>query len=111
MTSGFVTPQGAIAIGLPQGSIAAASVTSSYQLVGVIFGSPVLQLWIYNSMDQDVQISWDGVNDRLVLPSGGTYITDAHANCFILPGNQGVYIKTLTASPTTGSLYCGGFTY
>lgn len=97
------------AVPLTQRSIAAASIGSSYSLVGSIFSDPVVLLIIVSTLDQDVQISWDGSADHLALPSSGTLVIDFKSDDIVFPGNFGVYVKQI-GTPTTGTLYISAFT-
>lgn len=89
-------------------SIAAASIVAGYTLVTSIFGSGVVQLILYSSLDATVQLSLDGVRDFIPIPAGGTLIIDVKSNVGALSGAFGVYVKDL-GNPTTGSLYVSGF--
>jgi hypothetical protein len=95
------------ALPLVQRSIAAGSITGSYQIVGSTFGQGVVELIIYSSLDQSVQISLDGANDFIPIPAGAVLILDLKNNLTALGGWRGVYVKTL-GNPTTGSLYVSG---
>lgn len=90
---------------LSQRSIAAASITGSYKIVGSKFNQGVITLIIYSSLDQAVQISLDGIDDFIPIPAGGTLVLDLKTNFVALGGWRALYVKTL-GSPTTGSLYC-----
>lgn len=104
-----LTPYAQEAVPLVQRVAAAAAITTSYTLVGSIFSSPVLTLIIYSSLDQTVQLSLDGTNDFIPVPSGATMVLDVRTNNVALAGWRGVYVKEI-GNPTTGSLYVGGLT-
>ena len=101
-------PDNVKAVPLVQRVIAAASISSSYAIVGSIFSAPVVQLIIYSSLDEDVQISLDGVNDFIPIPEGATLVLDMKSDNIVLSSARGVYVKEI-GNPTTGSLYVGGF--
>lgn len=92
------------AVVIPQTSLAAASITSSYKIVTSIFGSGVKKLIIVSSLDGTIQLSLDGSTDFIPLIKGGTLIIDADDLPF--SGAWGVYVKTID-SVTTGSVYVG----
>lgn len=104
-----LTPDSIRAVPLVQQSIAAASITSSYQLIGQVFGGPVVCLIVLSLLDASVQMSLDGINDWLPMPTSGTLIIDEHTNGIVLDASKALYVKTL-GIPTTGSLYVSGFT-
>jgi hypothetical protein len=94
---------------LAQRSILYSSLTSSYQLVGAVFPAPLVQLIIVSTLNDSVQFSWDGIIDAFPIVAGANIILDIKANGIIESANQGCYVKTL-GSPSSGSLYFGGFT-
>ncbi len=96
------------AVPLVQRVIAAASIGSSYTVVGSTFGRGVTLLIIISTLDQDVQLSLDGTNDWVPLVASGTLVLDEKTNGGVLAGWRGVYVKEI-GNPTTGSLYVGGF--
>ncbi len=97
------------AIPIAQKSIAAASISGTYAIVGSIFSTPPTIIIIVSTLDQTVQFSWDGVIDAFPIVTGGMLIIDFRTNGMAIPGNFGPYVKEI-GNPTTGSLYVGGFT-
>ena len=93
---------------IPQQTLAESSLTSSYQIVGQIFGAGVVQLLIVSTYDHTVQMSLDGVHDWIPMPATSTLIIDFKSNRGGISGAWGLYVKTLD-SPTTGSIYVSGF--
>lgn len=96
------------AIPIAQKSLAAASITNSYTLVGSIFSAPVVLLIIVSTLDQTVQLSWDGSTDAIPLLAGGTLVLDFKSDQITFPGNLGVYVKEI-GNPASGSVYVGAF--
>ena len=97
------------AVPFTQVSIAAGSITSSYQAIGTAnFNRQMVEVIIVSTLDAVVQWSWDGVNAAFPIPAGATIIINLKSNAIVLSANYGPYVKTL-GSPTTGSLYVGGF--
>ena len=109
MTVPGLTPYAQAAVPLVQRTIAAASISSSYAVVGSIFSKPVLCLIVVSTLDQAVQVSLDGTNDFIPVPAGATLIIDSRMNNVVLAGWRGVYVKEI-GNPTTGSLYVSGLT-
>lgn len=98
------------AIPLTQIAYAAASITSSYTVAGT-FTSPVVMMMVMSTLDQPVQISFDGVHDHLAVPAGSTVPVfirlDFKDNRTVLP-NPIIAVKEI-GNPTTGSLYVCAF--
>ncbi len=58
-----------------------ASLTGSYQVVSAGGFSVDMAVYkLYNSSTNDIDISYDGIRDQDILPSGGTLILDVQAN-------------------------------
>lgn len=91
-----------------QRSLAFGSITGSYALVGSVFTEPVLLLYIMSTLDQPVQLSFDGTNDHMPIFANGFIIFDEAMNGLILDGAKGVYVKEI-GNPTTGNLYVSCF--
>lgn len=90
--------------------VAAASITSSYTRVGSAnFLAGVRSLIITSTLDQPVQLSFDGVTDHLpiLMATNGT-VTPVNLNGAVLPGYLGVWVKEI-GNPTTGNLYISYF--
>jgi hypothetical protein len=94
---------------IAQKVIAAASISGTYTVVGSIFSAPVVMIMIVSTLDQPVQLSWDGVTDAIPLVAGGLLVMDFKTNQAVFPGNLGVYVKEI-GNPANGSLYVGAFT-
>lgn len=101
------------AVPLTQRTAAFGAITSSYTLVGTVFSASPVFLYIMSTLDQAVQISWDGVTDAIAIPIGSVtpvYIAiDLKANGIAMSGGLGVYVKEI-GNPGAGSLFVGGFT-
>lgn len=98
------------AVPLAQLSYAAASFTNSYTLIGTFTG-PLISMTIVSTLDQPVQLSFDGVVDHVAVPAGSTVPV---CIAFNFKDNHTV-LRTVSISgkeignPTTGSLYISGF--
>lgn len=94
----------------PQVTIAAASIAAGYTVAGR-FTAPIVQMYIISTLDQAVQISFDGVNDHIPVPAGSTVPVfleiDFKGNLTVFP-NPVVSVKRI-GTPTVGSLYVSGF--
>ena len=82
-------------IPIAQRSIAAGSVGASYSLIGTVFNTSVVLLTVVSTLDQAVQLSWDGAVDHLPMPAGGTLVLDFKTNGAVFPGFYGVYVKRI----------------
>ena len=91
---------------LPQKSIAAASIGATYSIVDSVFGEGIITLIIVSTLDEDIQISLDGVDDFIPVVAGATIIIDVKSNQAAFGGYRAVYVKEI-GNPTTGSLYVG----
>lgn len=84
------------------------SLSGSYIGIGTPFANPSVQTIIQNLTDQDVYISWDGINNHLRLVSGCAWDTDNCANKTssdgaYFPAGQRFYAKLVGGtSPTLG---------
>jgi hypothetical protein len=98
------------AVPLPQVAYAAASITASYTNAGH-FTSPLIEMAIISTLDQPVQVSFDGVNDHIAIPAGSStpvyFPLHFKANRAVLP-KPTIFVKRI-GTPTTGSLYVTGF--
>jgi hypothetical protein len=97
------------AIPLAQSSLAFGSITSSYAQVKAPSTNPLLIVILVSTLDEDVQLSWDGINDHLVLRAGASVVLDFKSDDIVFPANFGVYVKEI-GNPTEGSVYVSSFT-
>lgn len=102
--------QASKAIPVAQVAYAASSITSTYTVAGT-FTKPLVWAMIMSTLDQPVQISFDGVADHIAVPAGSTVPVfipiDFKAFLTVLP-NPIIAVKEI-GNPTTGSLYICGF--
>lgn len=98
------------AIPLVQVAVAAGDITTEYT-VGGTFTSAVVMMMIVSTLDAEVQISFDGTNDHIVVPAGNTVPVfmpfNFKDNRTVLP-NPIIAVKQI-GEPTTGSLYVSAF--
>ena len=86
------------------------AVTANYVIMGAPFNNPVRMLKIYNTTNQDIFISYDGVTNEDYLPAGTGQIYDYGSNkadaagLFEQPAFRGIYIRHGGAAPTSGSV-------
>lgn len=97
-------------IPLTQLTVAAAAIGATYTVVGT-FTSPVVMAFVISTLDQPVQLSFNGVNDHLAVPAGSTVPVfmplDFKSNLILL-ANPTVSVKEI-GNPTTGNLYICAF--
>ena len=100
----------------PIRSTAFGSISGAYVGIGSPFENPIHFFILENFTDQGIMISWDGINDHMVLPANGYKVIDVTANKTLTGGTfmvaQGTrfYVKALTGSlPSVGSVYLSVF--
>ncbi len=95
---------------LTQIAYAAASITATYTVAGT-FTSGVQMMMVVSTLDQPVQISFDGTNDHLAVPAGATVPVfiplNFNENRMVFQ-RPSIYVKEI-GNPTTGSLYICAF--
>lgn len=98
------------ALALAQVSLAAASITSSYTLVGT-FSSWLEILNLVNTTDAVLLISFNGTTDHVTMPVGNTTPAivpfNFKANLMTMPKTS-IFVKT-AGSATVGSISANGF--
>lgn len=90
-------------------SMAAGSITNTYQTFDVPFGHYMRLLHFINGTDGNMMVSFDGTTDNLPVFAGSFDLYDLTADqdsdeSFRYQVGTQVYIKYLTA-PTTGTFY------
>lgn len=94
-------------------SLAEASITSSFQPVGVGFTAPVRIMTLVNNTDGDMIFSLDGVNNNFFVPKNSFRLYDFCTNrqnvdqIFALPTGAQIYVK-YSSMPSTGAVYVEG---
>lgn len=98
------------AVPVAQLSYGASSFTSSYTAIGT-FSAPLISMTIVSTLDEAVQLSFDGVVDHVAVPAGDTVpvcipfnFKDNHT----ILRTVSVFGKEI-GNPTVGSLYISGF--
>lgn len=92
-------------------SIAYSDVGSSYTAVGDPFLYPSRLFKIYNSTNQDLYISNDGINDKDIVPATSSFIYDFASDksnqggTLDLPANTTIYVLYPSSAPTSGNVY------
>lgn len=99
-----------LALPLAQVAYAAASITNAYTLAGS-FTSGVVMMRIISTLDQAVQVSFNGTVDHIAVPVGNTVPAiielDFEAN-LMQQAAPAIFVKEI-GNPTTGSLYVTAF--
>lgn len=96
-------------------SLAYTSISGTYMGIGTPLIWPSRIIMFQNSTDQDVFISWDGINDNQYLPSKSFTLLDVSTNKitsqgWFVGGSQRFYARqTGGTSPTSGSVYVTSF--
>lgn len=95
-------------------SLAFGSIAAGYTAVGTPFDHPISILYFFNSTNETVWLSFDGVVDHVPLASGSFLLLDITTNkanqigLFAEKGTQ-MYVKRLSGAPASGSLYISSF--
>jgi hypothetical protein len=103
--------QPSLALPLPQVSIAFGSIGGSYTAAGT-FTSGIEILTLVSTLDKPVQVSFDGVNDHLVMPIGNTTPAAIQFNFkanLTAMGPTTIFVKTFGAGPGSGNLVGSAF--
>lgn len=93
-------------------TLAFGSISAVYTGIGSALDNPCRIFYLLNATDVLLTFSFDGVNDHLVLPSGGFILLDVTSNMSLTGGSlsisqgQRIYVK---GSPTSGSVYLSVF--
>ena len=99
----------------PLRSIAAGSISGSYNTIGSPFDHPIYVIHLVNDTDKAMTFSWDGIDDHLYLPAGGFLVLDITTNH--APNSSGLYfsvgqrifVAEATVAPTTGIVTLAAF--
>jgi hypothetical protein len=92
-------------------SIASASVSGTYAIIGTALTFPARIIKITNNSTQDVTVSWDGINDHEYVPAGSFILLDISSNketsqiCEIAAGTA--FLVKGTAG--TGNVYLSSY--
>lgn len=92
-------------------SLGFASISGTYAGVGAPFANPVRQIKISNFMDDNLLISFNGINDKDVVAANGFCLYDYTSNRTDSGGNLEqpagirIYVKQESGAPTSGNVY------
>ena len=98
---------------IPLQTVAFGSITGSYTAIGAAMTAPIRISKIQNSTDQDVIISWDGINDHDAVVAGSGMVLDITTNKS-LPQGAFIGIGTIfyvkyASAPSEGNIYLSAF--
>ena len=86
-------------------------ISGSYALIGTPFANPVRQLLLQNLTDANMIVSFDGVDDHVVVAASSGIIFDFCSNKNDTAGNLEqpaytfCYVRQESAAPTKGVFY------
>lgn len=92
-------------------SIAFGAISGTYAAVGTAFVHSARVIAIDNTSDADLFLSFDGINNHLIVISHSGKIIDFSSNrtepvgVLEIPANTIVYVKQTSGAPTLGSVY------
>ncbi len=87
------------------------SITGTYAVVGAAFTNPARLIKITNTTDQNILISFNGLDDNDILPAGSAQIYDygtnrsSNGSTAEQPLGTQVFVKAETSNPGSGSVY------
>jgi hypothetical protein len=87
------------------------SMADTFVGIGTPFANPIRILSIYNSTDEDLFLSNDGVNDKIVIPAHSEQVYDIGANrssqggWLVLSAGRRLYVRYPASAPTQGAVY------
>ena len=87
------------------------SITGAYVGVGPAFANPVRMLIIDNITDSDLYVSFDGINDAMIVPALSGKVLDYASNKMSpadhLEQSKGerVYVKVISLIPSDGGVF------
>lgn len=90
-------------------TLAHGSIGAAYSAIGTPFQHPIRQFILTNLTDAALYFSLDGVNDHLVLPQSGYFVSDIASNktqntgLYLAKGDK-FYVKEI-GSPSSGAVY------
>lgn len=88
-----------------------ASITSAYALVGAPVGVPIRIIYFNNTTNQDILVSFDGVEDHTIVPASSAIVFDYCSNRSDQAGyaeqqiNTPILARAPNGNPTSGSFY------
>lgn len=80
----------------------------SYTTLGSSFVNPIRIMHLQNLTDTDITVSWDGVDDHLLVAAGGFILFDITANKdqqsigFFFPSGTRLFVRSVSGDPTMG---------
>ncbi|MDE1970951.1 MAG: hypothetical protein KGI50_05245 [Patescibacteria group bacterium] len=94
-------------------SVAFGSLTTSYAILGSELSNPAVLIGFKNATDGTVLISFDGINDNLVLPPQSMAVYDLRTNApgregacdYLFPKSAAILVKYTGTAPSLGSFY------
>lgn len=95
------------AIPLTQLSIGFASIGATFTSAGS-FTSPVITMQFISTFNQPVQISFDGVNNHVVIPATSV-VPWSFKNNRTAFANPNILVQQIGVAPTSGSLFICAF--
>jgi len=87
------------------------SIASTYTGVGAPLANPARIVALYNSTDQDLYLSTNGISDKIVIPSRSQRIYDIGSNktsqggALFLAAGRRLYVRYPAAAPTLGAIF------
>lgn len=93
---------------------AGSALTGSFQAIGSpLVHASTMMIWV-NNTGQNVQVSFDGVNNHFMMLAGATIIFDENANAvaaaeYKTPNQTQFYVKSQSGSAGSDNIYFSTF--
>ena len=94
----------------PIRSLAFGSISTAYAGIGTEMTRPIRMMHMVNTTDQVLMLSFDGIEDHIIIPSNGYYIYDITTNKtseqgFYLAQGERLYVRDIGVACTLGGAY------
>ena len=95
----------------PLRTLAYTSMAGTYVGVGTPMANPIRMMSIYNSTNEDLYFSVDGITDYWVIPATSSKIYDIASNkstqggWLVLSSGTRIYVRYPGSAPTLGSVF------
>jgi hypothetical protein len=97
----------------PASVLAYTTIGATYMSIGS-FSNPSRLLYLLSTLDEPVWISFNGIDNHIVLLNNGYFVLDVSSNqsfnqgLYIATG-QRIYAKQVATTPTVGAIYMTTF--
>jgi hypothetical protein len=90
-------------------SIVAANVLTTFVALGTPLLYPSRILYLYNGTNEDINLSWDGINKGQTIPAAANEYLNLKTNDGYFGQGTQFYVTQTGTAPTTGTFYLTSF--